>query len=117
VDQKDELVVSLQSPLPPGNAWISVARCVVDTARLVAQRRIHQPRTHLDERLHFGDGTSARGLPGDRRRPPAANRADGPCGGVPVSGVRGRGHALFRLERELNTPLFVGFNGFVSKLW
>jgi hypothetical protein len=31
--------------------------------------------------------------------------------------VRGRGHALFRAESVLNTPLFVGFPGFVSKLW
>ena len=31
--------------------------------------------------------------------------------------VRGRGHALFRGESLLNTPLFVGFPGFVSKLW
>jgi hypothetical protein len=30
--------------------------------------------------------------------------------------VRGRGHALFRAESLLNTPLFVGFPGFVSKL-
>jgi hypothetical protein len=31
--------------------------------------------------------------------------------------VRGRAHALFRAESILNTPLFVGFPGFVSKLW
>ena len=29
----------------------------------------------------------------------------------------GIGHALFRWESLLNTPLFVGFPGFVSKLW
>jgi hypothetical protein len=29
----------------------------------------------------------------------------------------GRGHALFRAESILSTPLFVGFPGFVSKLW
>ena len=27
------------------------------------------------------------------------------------------GHALFRWESLLNTPLFAGFPGFVSKLW
>src|SRR5690606_35944597 len=27
------------------------------------------------------------------------------------------GHGLFRAESLLNTPLFVGFPGFVSKLW
>ena len=31
--------------------------------------------------------------------------------------VRGFGHAIFRRESLLNTPLFVGFPGFVSKLW
>jgi hypothetical protein len=31
--------------------------------------------------------------------------------------VRGRGHRWFRRESLLNTPLFVGFPGFVSKLW
>jgi hypothetical protein len=34
-----------------------------------------------------------------------------------LGGVRGVGHALFRAESLLNTPLFVGFPGFVSKLW
>jgi hypothetical protein len=31
--------------------------------------------------------------------------------------LRGRSHALFRWESLLNTPLFAGFPGFVSKLW
>jgi hypothetical protein len=31
--------------------------------------------------------------------------------------VRGWGHTLFRWESLLNTPLFVGFPGLVSKLW
>jgi len=31
--------------------------------------------------------------------------------------VRGFGHTLFRWQSLLNTPLFVGFPGFVSKLW
>src|SRR5262249_16442884 len=31
--------------------------------------------------------------------------------------VRNRGHAWFRRESLLNTPLFVGFPGFVAKLW
>ncbi len=30
---------------------------------------------------------------------------------------RGWAHGLFRLESELNTVLFAGFPGFVSKLW
>jgi hypothetical protein len=31
--------------------------------------------------------------------------------------VRGWGHTVFRWESLFNTPLFVGFPGFVSKLW
>jgi hypothetical protein len=31
--------------------------------------------------------------------------------------IRGKGHAWFRAESILNTPLFVGFPGFASKLW
>jgi hypothetical protein len=31
--------------------------------------------------------------------------------------VRGKGHRAFELESQLNTPLFVGFPGFRSKLW
>jgi hypothetical protein len=31
--------------------------------------------------------------------------------------VRGWGHVVFRGESILNTPLFVGFPGFASKLW
>jgi hypothetical protein len=31
--------------------------------------------------------------------------------------VRGWAHQAFRWESLLNTPLFVGFPGFVSKLW
>ena len=37
--------------------------------------------------------------------------------GFRLRGVGGRGHATFRRESLLNTPLFVGFAGFVSKLW
>jgi hypothetical protein len=50
----------------------------------------------------------------------ADTRPDDPCVLVVafrLRRVRGRGHALFRLESILNTPLFVGFPGFVSKLW
>jgi hypothetical protein len=54
------LNASQQSPLPPVKAWIAVAKCVVTTAGLLARRQIHQPRTYVDERLHFADGTSAR---------------------------------------------------------
>ena len=38
--------------------------------------------------------------------------------GFRLRAVRGQlAHALFRFESLFNTPLFVGFPGFVSKLW
>jgi len=67
--------------------------------------------------LRFADGTHGRVY---REtvvdRPPASD----PCVLVVsfrLRAVRGRGHTLFRWESLLNTPLFVGFPGFVSKLW
>ena len=109
--------MSPQSPLPLGKAWVAVARCVVTTAGLLARRRIHMPRTHVGDQLHFTDGTSARVY---REtvvdRPPTAEPAVLVVA-FRLRGVRGSGHALFRLESMLNTPLFVGFDGFVSKLW
>ena len=58
------------------------------------------------------------GLSGDRRR--SAPASTDPCVLVVafrLRAVRGRGHTVFRWESLLNTPLFVGFPGFVSKLW
>jgi hypothetical protein len=112
-----EFSVSPQYPLPLAEAWVAVARCIVRSAGLLAQRRIHLPRSHVGDRLHFADGTSARVYRetiGDR--PPAAE-ATVLVMAFRLRGVRGIGHDLFRLESMLNTPLFVGFDGFVSKLW
>ena len=68
-------------------------------------------------RASFADGTQGRVY---REtvvdRPPTAD----PCILVVtfrLRGVRGAGHTLFRWESWCNTPLFVGFPGFVSKLW
>jgi hypothetical protein len=67
--------------------------------------------------LRFGDGSTATVYRETVLR--AAVPRD-PCVLVVefrLRGVRGRGHALFRWESLLNTPLFAGFPGFVSKLW
>jgi hypothetical protein len=84
---------------------------------LLARNRIRLPREHVGLRLHFADGTSARVY---REtvvdRPPPRD----PCVLLVefrLRGVRGRGHAAFRAESLLNTPLFVGFPGYVSKPW
>jgi hypothetical protein len=106
-----------QAPLPYGVAGLALVRCVVRTADLLARRRIRLSLEHVGVRLRFADGTSARvyretivdgGPPAD------------PCTlvvGFRLRAVRGWGHTLFRWESLLNTPLFVGFPGFVSKLW
>src|SRR3954447_21209354 len=106
-----------QSPLDAGSAWRAVVRCAGVTGVLLARHRIRLPRDNVGSRLRFADGTSARVY---REtvvdRPPAED----PCVLVVefrLRAVRGRGHTLFRWESLLNTPLFVGFPGFVSKLW
>lgn len=108
--------MNTQSPLPYRVAAGALARCVVTTVDLLAHHRIHQPREHVGLPLRFADGTSARvyretvvdGAPAD------------PCVLVVefrLRAVRGWGHTLFRWESLLNTPLFVGFPGYRSKLW
>jgi hypothetical protein len=106
-----------QVPLPRATAWRAVARCALSSARLLAQRRVHLPRARVGLRLRFADGTSAQVY-----RETVVDRPDAaePCALVVefrLRGIRGRGHVLFRWESLLNTPLFVGFPGFVSKLW
>jgi hypothetical protein len=67
-------------------------------------------------RLGFTNGTSARVY----RETVVDGAAKNPCALVVAFRlriVRGWGHAVFRWESLFNTPLFVGFPGFVSKLW
>lgn len=83
---------------------------------MLARGEVQWPRENLDRVVRFADGTSARvfretlvpGVPRD------------PCF-LAVSFrlriIRGQGHAWFRAESILNTPLFIGFPGFTSKLW
>ena len=103
-------------PLGPGLE--SLAACAVRASVLLAQRRVHQPRGHVGQRCAFADGTT-----GVVYRETVV---DGPAPTSPAVLVvsfqlrhvrTARAHALFRLESELNTVLFVGFPGFVSKLW
>ncbi|HEY8543665.1 MAG TPA: hypothetical protein VIL36_01410 [Acidimicrobiales bacterium] len=116
----DELdgVVADRPHLPPGAAAAALARCVGRAAVLLARREVRQPRDHVGEVIGFADGTAARVY---------RETVVEPTGGVaePVllvvgfrlRWVRGVGHPLFRAESLLNTPLFVGCPGFVSKLW
>jgi hypothetical protein len=68
-------------------------------------------------RLRFADGTSARvyretAVDRDATRDPCVLVVE-----FRLRAVRGWGHAAFRAESLLNTPLFAGFPGLVSKLW
>jgi hypothetical protein len=90
---------------------------VASTARLLRQHRLHLPAGQVGRQVRFADGTSAKVF-----RETVVDRvaAQEPCALVVefrLRAVRGRGHAVFRRESLLNTPLFAGFPGFVSKLW
>jgi hypothetical protein len=104
------------APLPHREAWPAVARCVATTSRLLVERRVRQPPDHVGRLIRFADGTHGRvyretvlDLPTEE---PAALVV-----AFRLRWVRGHGHTAFELESELNTPLFVGFPGFRSKLW
>jgi len=110
-------VVSEQPPLALGAALWALAKCVMNTARLLWRRRLHLPAGHVGMRLRFADGTSA---PAYRETVAGRGAARDPCVLVVefrLRAVRGFGHTLFRWESLLNTPLFAGFPGFASKLW
>ena len=105
-----------QAPLPRPVAVRAVARCIGRRGPLVLSGRCHLAHGHAGWRLVFGDGTSA---PVYRE-----TVVDGPPGDACVlvvsfrlRFVRGWGHRVFRWESIFNTPLFVGFPGFVSKRW
>jgi hypothetical protein len=106
-----------QAPLPYGVAARAEVRCVLRTGALLARRRIHQPSEHGGLYLRFADGTSARVY---RETVVTGGPPPDPCVllvAFRLRLVRGWGHALFRRESLLNTPLFAGYPGFVSKLW
>jgi hypothetical protein len=87
------------------------------TLVLSARRAIRQPTSRIGQVLRFDDGTGGRVY---RETTLTSARCDDPALLVVAFRLRwvhGRGHALFRVESILNTPLFVGFPGFVSKLW
>ncbi len=110
-------VVPEQLPLAYPAAVRALAGCVAETARLVWQRRMHLPSQRVGMRLRFADGTSARVY---RETTVDRDATADPCVLVVefrLRAVRGPGHAVFRWESLLNTPLFAGFPGFVSKLW
>jgi hypothetical protein len=114
---RSEVTMADQAPLPLLTAWGSVGRCLVASARLLAAGRVRQPRTHVGQCLRFADGSTARVYRETVIDQPSLSEPAVLVVGFRLRAVRGRGHELFRRESLLNTPLFVGFPGFVSKLW
>ena len=106
-----------QRPLPLTAAIGAVARCTVASTALLAGHHIRQPAGHTNELLTFADGTSARVYRESIREASTVTDPMALAVEFRLRWVRGRGHRLFRAESLLNTILFVGFPGFVSKLW
>ncbi len=104
-------------PHPVGRALADVAVSVARSGRLLAGGSIHQPRGRVGDVIHFADGSSARVYRETRLRDRVAAQPALLVVRFRLCLVRGRGHAWFRAESLLNTPLFVGFPGFVTKLW
>jgi hypothetical protein len=116
-DQRRGCPLAEEPPLAYRAAVPALLRCAASTARLLWQRRVHLPADHVGQRLGFADGTTAQVY---RETMVDRGATADPCVLVVsfrLRAVRGRGHAVFRRESLLNTPLFVGFPGFVSKLW
>jgi hypothetical protein len=105
-----------QRPAPRTTAWRAVLHCLLVSVAMVARRETRFPRDHVGRMIRFADGTTGRVY----RETVVGRTPRDPCFLVVsfrLRGVRGVGHTLFRIESILNTPLFVGFPGFVSKLW
>ena len=115
--QQCEAAITEQPPLAYWAALKALAACAASTGRLLWRRRIHLPAGHVGMRLRFADGTSAQVY---RETVIERGVTKDPCVlvvGFRLRAVRGRGHTAFRWESLLNTPLFAGFPGLVSKLW
>jgi hypothetical protein len=107
-----------QPPLRMSEGLGALGRCAVRTAELIATRRLHEPRTNLGRRVRWADGSTSTVY---RETVADVTPTDTPTTLVVSFRLRrvrsDRLHRLFRLESELNTILFAGFPGFVSKLW
>ncbi|GAA2017939.1 hypothetical protein GCM10009740_01880 [Terrabacter terrae] len=109
-------VAPARAPMPRPEAWAAVGRCIGTSAGMLARRQVAFPVTELGRRITFADHSTSRVY----RDTTVARPATEPCFlavSFRLRRVRGRAHAWFRAESLLNTPLFVGFPGFTSKLW
>jgi len=112
-----DVPIADRPPAPFAVALVRVVHCVVTVIGLLARHEIRQPVDHRDVVLQFRDGTHGRVY--RETFMPEASR-DAPALLVVAFRLRwvhGWGHPLFRAESLLNTILFAGFPGLVSKLW
>jgi hypothetical protein len=112
-----DAVIADRPHLPLRCAIASLARCAARTVTLLAGHEIAQPTDHVGHVLRFGDGSHGRVYRETVVAQPAIDEPVVLVVAFRLRWVHGVGHALFRAESLLNTPLFVGFPGFVSKLW
>lgn len=105
-----------QGPAPVGESIAGLARCIVMTHRLLWGRHLHLPAERVGTQVTFADGTSTTVF----RETTTDHRPIDPCVLVVtfrLRCIRGRGHTAFEHESLLNTVLFAGFRGLVSKWW
>jgi hypothetical protein len=108
---------AMTGPNRRGLAWAAVGRCFLVSMAMIGRRQVRIARANVGRRIHFADGSSARVyretvVPGRTPKEPCFLAVS-----FRLKYISGRAHRLFRMESILNTPLFVGFPGFVSKLW
>ncbi|MDL9935987.1 hypothetical protein QSJ18_04440 [Gordonia sp. ABSL1-1] len=96
-----------------------IGRCFVTTVRLICTRRLHQPRDNVGRIVDFADGTHTTVYRETTRDVSGATEPVTLVVCFRLRWVRGNrlAHWLFRAESLANTPLFAGFDGFVTKLW
>jgi hypothetical protein len=108
-----------RSGASPWAVLVAVLCSVGRTVSLLARRRLGQPREQVGARLVLADGAASTVF----RETVARDRSAARPAALQVRfRLRGAGrsrpaHAVFRRTCVVNTPLFAGFPGFVSKLW
>lgn len=111
-------VAGEKPPLPLSDVTMALLSCVAISMRLLVRGRVHQPGVNVGRRVVFADGSAAvvyRETVIDRLPP---NEPTVLVVTFRLRAIRRNwAHVLFRVESELNTVLFAGFPGLVSKLW
>jgi hypothetical protein len=105
------------TPASAREAAPKVLASAVGMLKLMRGNRLHHPRGRIGRVSHFADGTSGRVYRETTMDDGVAADPAVLVVGFVRRGVHGRAHSAFRLESWANTPIFVGFPGFTSKLW